>query len=308
MNSKTVIINKIDTLSEAIAYCKQINYVASADELIIDFSFATFIRNHYLSIIGMGLEVVQNRGIKVVIKKPRSQKVLDTLQKIGFLSKFCEEKDGDDTYRTMLRYTNIPLENYDLPLQEFYSYFIAQFTGKIDNLSPKLLNKILQKIFELFSNVFRHSDSALGLFCSGQFYPSREKFNFTIVDNGVTIKTNVNRYLSKEFIKNRSTADKIFGTKYEPRNGVDAIKWALEDKHSTTGEGGLGLSLLMEFITISGGSIEIISNDGYYSIKDGREGFKKLEESFEGTIVSIELNTESDRYYFLKEEQQDANN
>lgn len=143
MNSKTVIINKIDTLSEAIAYCKQINYVASADELIIDFSFATFIRNHYLSIIGMGLEVVQNRGIKVVIKKPRSQKVLDTLQKIGFLSKFCEEKDGDDTYRTMLRYTNIPLENYDLPLQEFYSYFIAQFTGKIDNLSPKLLNKIL---------------------------------------------------------------------------------------------------------------------------------------------------------------------
>lgn len=308
MNSKTVIINKIDTLSEAIAYCKQINYVASADELIIDFSFATFIRNHYLSIIGMGLEVVQNRGIKVVIKKPRSQKVLDTLQKIGFLSKFCEEKDGDDTYRTMLRYTNIPLENYDLPLQEFYSYFIAQFTGKIDNLSPKLLNKILQKIFELFSNVFRHSDSALGLFCSGQFYPSREKFNFTIVDNGVTIKTNVNRYLSKEFLKNRSTADKIFGTKYEPRNGIDAIKWALEDTHSTTGQGGLGLSLLMEFITISGGSIEIISNDGYYSIKDGKESFKKLEESFEGTIVSIELNTVSDRYYFLKEEQQDANN
>lgn len=308
MNSKTVIINKIDTLSEAIAYCKQINYVASADELIIDFSFATFIRNHYLSIIGMGLEVVQNRGIKVVIKKPKSQKVLDTLQKIGFLSKFCEEKDGDDTYRTMLRYTNIPLENYDLPLQEFYSYFIAQFTGKIDNLSPKLLNKILQKIFELFSNVFRHSDSALGLFCSGQFYPSREKFNFTIVDNGVTIKTNVNRYLSKEFLKNRSTADKIFGTKYEPKNGIDAIKWALEDTHSTTGQGGLGLSLLMEFITISGGRIEIISNDGYYSIKDGKESFKKLEESFEGTIVSIELNTVSDRYYFLKEEQQDANN
>lgn len=68
------------------------------------------------------------------------------------------------------------------------------------------------------------------------------------------------------------------------------------------------MSLLMEFITISGGSIEIISNDGYYSIKDGKESFKKLEESFEGTIVSIELNTVSDRYYFLKEEQQDANN
>lgn len=307
MNNKAVIINKIDTLSEAIFYYKQIIRMASDDEIIIDFSFATFIRNHYLSIIGMGLEVVQNRGIKIVIKKPKKQSVLITLQKIGFLSKFCEEKDGDDTYRTMIRYTNIPLENYDLPQQEFYSYFIAQFTGKIDNLSPKLLNKILKKILEVFSNVFRHSDSALGLFCSGQFYPSRNKFNFTIVDNGVTIKTNVNRYLAKEFIKNRSTADKIFGTKFEPISGIEAIKWALVDTHSTTGKGGLGLSLLMEFITISGGSIEIISNDGYYSIKDGQESFQKHEESFEGTIISIELNTESDRYYFLKEEHQDAN-
>jgi signal transduction histidine kinase len=166
-----------------------------------------------------------------------------------------------------------------------------------------LLKKILQKIYELFSNVFRHSESALGLFCSGQFYPKSEQFKFTIADNGTTIKTKVNRYLLKEFIKNRSTADKVFGKKFDPINGVEAIKWALEDKHSTTGGGGLGLSLLMDLITISGGSIEIISNDGYYSIKDGVESTKKLNESFEGTIVSIELNTESSRYYFLKEEQ-----
>jgi hypothetical protein len=96
----------------------------------------------------------------------------------------------------MIRYTNIPLENYDESFAVFHVYFKEQFTGKVANLSPKLLKKILQKIYELFSNVFRHSESALGLFCSGQFYPKSEQFKFTIADNGTTIKTKVNRYLS----------------------------------------------------------------------------------------------------------------
>ena len=61
----------------------------------------------------------------------------------------------------------------------------------------------MQKVFELFSNVFRHSQSELGLFCSGQFYPSNDKFYFTIVDGGIGIEQNVNNYLQKEFYKNK---------------------------------------------------------------------------------------------------------
>lgn len=304
---KTITINRVNTLFEAIKYFDHIAETAKDEMLLVDFSKASFIRNHYLAIIGMGLEVVQNRAIKVAVIKPNDKTVLNAMTRIGFLAVFGDGEDGPDTYKTMIRYTNIPLENYDASFAAFHEYFKEQFTGKVANLSPKLLYKILQKIYELFSNVFRHSESALGLFCSGQFYPKSEQFKFTIADNGITIKTKVNRYLLREFLKNRTTADKIFGKKFEPISGVDAIKWALEDTHSTTGQGGLGLSLLMDLITISGGSIEIISNDGYYSIKDGVENTKKLEESFEGTIVSIELNTESSRYYFLKEERKDAN-
>lgn len=303
----TIEIDKINFLSQATTYFRKIVDVAQNETLQVDFSDASFIRNHYLCIIGMGLEVVRNRGINIAFVPPEDSKVLASMKRIGFLSAFCDESDGHDTYKTMVRYTNIPLEDYDLPLQKFYMYFMQQFTGKVGNLSPKLLNKILQKVFELFSNVFRHSESALGLFCSGQFYPNSEKFNFTIADNGITIKTNVNRYLSKRFLSIRSLSDKVTGKKFERISGVDAIKWALEDKHSTTGEGGLGLTLLMDLIRISSGSIEIISNDGYYSIKHGNETFETLQDSFEGTIVSIELNTESDRYYFLKEEQNNDN-
>lgn len=298
---KKIIINKIDTIFDAVYFFDKIIYVIDED-LIIDFSSADFIRNHFLSIIGMGLEVVKKRGVNVEIIKPKSSKVLNSMKKINFLSAFCDEDNKDDTYKTMVKYTNIPLKDNSLILQEFYFYFIMQFMDKVANLSPKLQKKILQKIFELFSNVFRHSDSALGLFCSGQFYPRQDKFNFTIVDNGITIKKNVNRYLSRQFIKNRSSLDKILGKRYESISAVESIKWALINTNSTTGEGGLGLSLLMDLIKASNGSIEIISGNGYYGIKDANEIVKELDKSFEGTIISIELNTNSGTYYFLKEE------
>lgn len=299
---KNIIIDKIETIFDATSIFSDIIKSAEDDVVIIDFSAANFIRNHFLSILGMALEIVQNRGINVEIIKPKSTKVLNSMKKINFLSVFCDEDNNDDTYKTMVKYTNIPLKNNSLVLQEFYSYFITQFMGKVENLSPKLQKKILQKIFELFSNVFRHSDSALGLFCSGQFYPSQNKFNFTIVDNGVTIRRNVNRYLSQQFIKNRTIQEKLLGKKFENIDAVESIKWALEDENSTTGAGGLGLSLLMELIKISQGSIEIISGNGYYGIRNSKEVTKELKKSFEGTIISIELNTHSGSYYFLGEE------
>lgn len=299
---KKIIIDKIETIFDATSIFSDIIKSAEDDVVIIDFSATDFIRNHFLSILGMAFKIVQNRGIRVEIIKPKSTKVLNSMKKINFLSAFCDENNNDDIYKTMVKYTNIPLKNNSLVLQEFYSYFIMQFMGKVANLSPKLQKKILQKIFELFSNVFRHSDSALGLFCSGQFYPSQDKFNFTIVDNGVTIRKNVNRYLSQQFIKNRTIQEKILGKRFENINAVEAIKWALKDEHSTTGEGGLGLSLLMELIKISKGSIEIISGSGYYGIKNAKEVSKELKKSFEGTIISIELNTYSGSYYFLGEE------
>ncbi len=304
MKQTKIIINKIDTIFDAIYFFDKIIHVVN-DNLIIDFSNADYIRNHFISIIGMGLEVVKKRGVILDIIKPKSQKVLNSMKRINFLSVFCDEDNKDDTYKTMIKYTNIPLQNNNLILQEFTSYFFMQFMGKVGNLSPQLQKKILQKIFELFSNVFRHSDSALGLYCSGQFYPKQDKFNFTIVDNGITIRKNVNRYLSKRFIKERSLSDKLLGIKFEPKSASDAIKWALINTNSTTGEGGLGLSLLMELIKVSNGSIEIVSGNGYYAIKDGSEIVKELDKSFEGTIITIELNTHTGTYYFLKEEKND---
>jgi len=82
---------------------------------------------------------------------------------------------------------------------------------------------------------------------------------------------------------------------------LETIKWALIDNNSTTGSGGFGLSLLKELILKSKGRLEIISNDGYYKIENGKESGEILKNKFNGTIISVGLSTDNSTYYYLKE-------
>lgn len=288
--------NNINSLKDSIKYYKKI-INNNNDIIILDFSSAGFIRNNYLSIIGLALEMKIKENKQVQIIEPIKSKVQESLENIGFLSHYKNNMLNVKIDDTMVRYTNIDLNDWD-GLHDFYTYFEQQLNKNVNNLSSELSNKIIQKIFELFSNVFRHSNSELGFFCSGQFYPDNHKFYFTIVDGGVTIKNNVNNYLRNIFDTNKGLKNIL--KKYENKDGNEAIKWALVGNHSTTGEGGLGLSLLKELIEKSKGTLEIISNDGCYCIKDGIEQ-KEVNNNFNGTIISIGLNTNESTYYYLKD-------
>ena len=292
---KEIKIYRINSLNDAVDIHNKI-----LDELniILNFGNATFIRNNYLSIIGLAIEKLKFEKGKYEIIPPKNTKVSKAMKDVEFLDKFCDIKKGTDNYRTMIRYTNIKSDS-DMELYEFYEYFQKKLLAKVQNISDKLANKIMQKVFELFSNVFRHSKSDLGLFCSGQFYPSNDKFYFTIVDGGVGIKHNVNEYLKKEFNKNKP----FFSRKeYKEKSAIECIKWAIQEGHSTTGKGGLGLSLLIELIRKSNGQLEIISDNGYYAIKNGIINDDTLEKSFNGTIISIGLDTDAKKFYYLQGE------
>ena len=131
----------------------------------------------------------------------------------------------------------------------------------VTNLSEKVLKIVSQNIIELFDNAREHSKSSAGIYIAGQFFPQKHKFDFTIVDMGVGIVENVNLFLGKKL------------------ESGEAIFWAMQKQNSTrVGEpGGLGLALLKELILKSNGKIEIISNDGYYFIKDQKESYENLE-------------------------------
>ena len=287
-------VSNISLLSDAVKYHNEI--LETTDPFKLNFQSATFVRNNYLSIIGLALQKTDNR---FEIISPKQGGVYKAMCNNGFLSEFTELEKGKDKHQTMIKYTSIPLDNYE-ELAVFYEYFNEQLKRKVLNTSDKLLNKIMQKIFELFSNVFRHSKSELGIFCSGQFFPKNEKFNFTIVDGGVGIPDNVNRYLKEEFKKSKGMLDL---RKYKKILDSESIAWAMEERHSTTGQGGLGLALLEELIIKSNGTLEIISKKGYFGIKNGKKEIKMLNESFDGTLISIGLNTNIEKFYSLKGEQ-----
>jgi hypothetical protein len=285
-------INKIDNLQDAINFYNKI--VNCEEKIILDFSKATFIRNNFISIIAMALEIQKDKDIEII--EPENKRIQNALKNIGFLSLYSKCNNGIDLNNTMIQCTNIQEE--DIKYYEFLEYFIAQLNGKIKNLSKELSNKIMQKIGEQCSNVFRHSESKLGFFCSGQFFQKKEEFYFTIVDNGVTIKSNVNKYLKRLTKENKG----LFNFhNYKELNSLESIKWALIDNNSTTGSGGFGLSLLKELILKSKGRLEIISNNGYYKIEDSKESGEILKNKFNGTIISVGLSTDNSIYYYLKE-------
>ena len=95
-------------------------------------------------------------------------------------------------------------------------------------MSPGLLKKFRESIFEIFSNAVLHSRSKMGIFTCGQFFPVRHRLDFSVADLGIgmrqNIKDNTGLNLSAEA----------------------AIQWATEGRNTTKRgpvPGGLGLKL-----------------------------------------------------------------
>ena len=154
-------------------------------------------------------------------------------------------------------------------------------------MSSGLLKKFRESIFEIFSNAVLHSQTEMGIFSCGQFFPKRNRLDFSIADLGIGIRQNVN---------------KNTGLDLAPE---DAIIWATEGRNTTKrGQipGGLGLKLLSEFIDLNGGCIQIVSDTGYWRREKGEIFTARLSLPFPGTVVSVEINTADKQSYALTHE------
>ncbi|HOF58934.1 MAG TPA: ATP-binding protein [Syntrophorhabdaceae bacterium] len=131
----------------------------------------------------------------------------------------------------------------------------------IPRMSVAMGKHFRQSVFEVFQNAVIHSESKVGLFVCGQFYPIWQRLDLTIADAGIGIRTNVRRALGLKV------------------NSVDAIQWALQEGNTTKrgGQpGGVGLKFLKDFIELNKGKIQITSRYGFYQYHDGSEMFSKL--------------------------------
>lgn len=225
--------------------------------------------------------ILHNCFPKVQVHDKKSTK--DILIRNGFLKRYGFEFLGQ-TYNTEIEYRTFK----ESEGKKFSIYVDNEVLNNEDfpKVSPLLNKKINQSICELFENARTHG-LCDNIHTCGQYYPNKSTMDFTIVDLGQSIKTNVNNFLNFSM------------------NGADCIEWAMEENNTTkTGNvsGGLGLALISEFIERNKGKIQIVSSDGYWEFRRGKIKKVTLDFSFPGTIANLEFNFSDTKSYMLKEE------
>lgn len=214
-----------------------------------------------------------------------SSQIEKIFAKNGFLTHFGWHKDVPDNWGT-----TIPYRRFDVKDDRAFAEYIANELlnrSEIPKMSTMLKNKFQKNIFEIFNNAVIHSNTKLGIFSCGQYFPNRHTLDFSIVDLGIGIRQNI-----QNTIKLKLTDE-------------EAIIWATSDRNTTKrGQvpGGLGLKLLGEFIDINGGCIQIVSEYGYWSRKQGKIETARLLAPFPGTTVNIEINSNDTASYKLAAE------
>ena len=184
------------------------------------------------------------------------------LSKNGFLSHYGRVRIPDQWE------TTIAYRRFDVEDDHYFAGYIESeliYRSEIPEMSPALLKKFRESIFEIFSNAVLHSRTDLGIFSCGQFFPNRDRLDFTVADLGVGIPQNI-----KEHTKLELSPEK-------------AIVWATEEFNTTKRgnlPGGLGLKILCDFIDLNGGCIQIVSDAGYWQRRASKVVTKPLSYPF----------------------------
>ena len=206
------------------------------------------------------------------------------LSKNGFLSHYGRMPIRD-TYGT-----TIPYQRFDVKDDRFFaSYVESKFVrrSELPRMTPSLVKRFRESVFEIFSNAVIHSHTQLGIFSCGQFFPRRHRLDFSVADLGISIRRNVKEHTGLDL------------------SAHEAIEWATQAQNTTKRgriPGGLGLKLLSEFINLNGGRLQIVSDRGYWRLEKGYTQTERLSQPFPGTVVNVEINTADTRSYKLSSE------
>lgn len=156
---------------------------------------------------------------------------------------------------------------------------------EITTMSDILQKEIRKAFFELFENIFYHSESPIGGLVCGQVYPFDKKIQIVFYDEGIGISNRV-----------RKSCSSI-------KSDIEAIKWALQRGTSTLSNNiearGLGLFLLREFIRANKGNFRIYSNQVLVEEINVSLNCKTLSNNLNGTLIDIRINIHPNIKYVI---------
>jgi hypothetical protein len=194
-------------------------------------------------------------------------------------------RNGFTTYIAKNEFTFSPFDTRDttVPLKSFAQSDVDSFCSYIEmdflhqrglvTISKEHKQKIIDHYLEIFSNVELHANSEDPIFVCGQYFPYQGELKFTLVDLG-------EGFLKKiaEFTKN---SEKI-------NTASKAIDWALRGNSTKKGVcGGKGLIGIKKFCIFSGNTIQVITDNCYYSHFHQSATSQQIPSPMKGTTIHL---------------------
>ena len=253
------------------------------DEIEIDMSATRWFDADMCALLGSLLYRL-NDALNTVRLTNLRPPIRSILSKNGFLSHYGEDR-VPDRWGTTIRY-----HRFEPPDGRSFTGYIEQelvHRQEIPAMSSRLKKKFRESIFEIFENAVLHSETKLGIFSCGQHFPNKHILNFTVADLGIGICESIRKHNDLDM------------------RPEQAIEWATQANNTTKKDsipGGLGLKLLCEFIDLNKGSVQIVSDAGYWKREKERVTTESLGYRFNGTVVSLTINTADSHSYRLSSE------
>ena len=218
-----------------------------------------------------------NKGIQVKIANINKD-LLKKLQPYNFPLIDSKAKTDNIKYAVFKRNQFAKFNNY-------ISNIFAQKSYNLPQMSNALKMKIIDGLGEVFGNVFMHTESETVFFCGQVTFGTSKRLDITIVNIGRTIKENV-----KDFC--------LITGKPLPCN---CIEWCAINGNTTKLEktGGLGLTILKEFVIKNNGKMQILSDNEYWESGKSEKSKNMGKYQFNGTIVNVEFNLNDKNSYKL---------
>lgn len=271
--------------TELLRLCHEIQ-TSDDDVISIDMSRNSWMDANMCAPFGAILEPLKDLSRKITFSSMR-QDLCEILRRNNFL----RTSQFTGAPMTRAQGTTIDYQRFDPNDVAAFKEYVAQYlVGKgIPDMTPALQRKFRESIAEIFENAMEHSDTQLGIFACGQYYPGHQRLDFSVADRGIGMRA------------------RILGSTRFDFPDEQAIDWAMAGgnttRHPRDGKpGGLGLKVIRDFVKLNQGSIQIVSCFGYWRFQGGPPELRRLAAPFPGTIVNIEINAADTQTYCLRSE------
>lgn len=277
--------NNTDTYTKLIELYHKLNSEHKKN-ICLDFSKTTFISANLFALLGCCLDSTCNQHEHSIFLSRLHANIITVIQKNNF-NKHFNLPALPDTHRNTIKYRIF--NSTTNHLAEFEKYLLLNVFDLINksifsSMNSNFQDRIIDNFLEIFNNVIDHANSN-HIYVCGQLFPKKAQLCFTIVDIGNTIPDNVSTYLSENKLAIPPSA----------------LEWAIQCGNSTKRNvpGGLGFSLLIDFLKANEGGFIIISGNEIYELHNHNEYFNNINVSFPGTIVTITINLNNNKSYSM---------